>query len=191
MQSDRLGEITILLRKWRSGDEAAVDSLFPLVYEELRALARSAMVGERSGHTLSSTELVHEAYLRLSRASSMDISDRSHFFVLAARTMRRILVDHARSQLAARRVGHHLRLPLLDSIDVADGTPSPETTIAIDELLDRLKEIRPRAGELVELRFFGGLSETEVAKVLAVSRSSLARDWRYARLWLLAQLSPG
>ncbi len=190
MQSDdRLGEITVLLRKWGTGDEGAIDKLFPLVYEELRGLARSAMARERGGHTFSSTELVHEAYLRLAGASSLEVKDRSHFFTLAARTMRRILVDHARAQVAAKRVGHHLRQPLIEAIDVAEETPSPETIVAIDGLLDRLKQIRPRAGELVELRFFGGLSETEAAEVLEVSRSSMARDWRYARVWLLAQFS--
>ena len=187
---DRLGEITVLLRSWGAGDEGAVDRLFPLVYEELRGLARSAMARERGGHTFSSTELVHEAYLRLASASSLEVKDRSHFFALAARTMRRILVDHARAQVAERRVGAHLRQPLIEAIDIAEETPAPETILAIDKVLDRLKKIRPRAGELVELRFFGGLSETEASEVLEVSRSSMARDWRFARVWLLDQLSP-
>jgi RNA polymerase sigma factor (TIGR02999 family) len=186
---DRLGDITALLRRWRSGDAGAVDKLFPLVYEELRGLARSSMARERTGHTLSSTGLVHEAYLRLSRANPLDLKDRSHFFTVAARMMRRILVDHARSQYAEKRVGAHLRQPILEAVDVAETTP--EMVVKIDHLLDRLKEINSRAGELVELRFFGGLSETEAAEVLGTSRSSMTRSWRFARLWLYRQLSDG
>ena len=188
MQNENhLGEVTALLQKWKSGDAEVVDELLPLVYEELRALARSCMARERSGHTLSGTALVHEAYLRLSRVASLDVKDRSHFFAVAARTMRRILVDHARSQFAEKRVGAHLRQPILAHIDTQ--ATNPETVIAIDDLLDRLKEVKPRAGQLFELRFFGGLSEVEAAEVLGVSRSSLTRDWRFARLWLYRQLS--
>jgi RNA polymerase sigma factor (TIGR02999 family) len=184
---DRLGDVTVLLRRWESGDDGAVDELLPVVYEELRALARSSMAGERSGHTLSGTALVHEAYLRLSKVASLSFNDRAHFFAVAARTMRRILVDHARSQFAEKRVGAHLRQPIMDDVDMEATTP--EAIVAIDELLDRLKEINPRAGELVELRFFGGLTEAETAEMLGVSRSTMTRDWRFARLWLYRQLS--
>ncbi|MCP4899695.1 MAG: sigma-70 family RNA polymerase sigma factor [bacterium] len=188
MASDeRLGEVTVLLRRWESGDAAAVDELLPVVYNELRALARASMAGERTGHTLSGTALVHEAYLRLSKVADLSFNDRAHFFAVAARTMRRILVDHARSQFAEKRVGAHLRQPILEDVDFE--APQPETIVAIDELLDRLKEVNPRAGELVELRFFGGLTETETAEVLGVSRSTLTRDWRFARLWLYRQLT--
>jgi RNA polymerase sigma factor (TIGR02999 family) len=185
--NERLGEVTVLLRRWESGDSAAVDELLPVVYDELRAMARSSMAGERAGHTLSGTALVHEAYLRLSKVASLNFNDRAHFFAIAARTMRRILVDHARSQFAEKRVGAHLRQPILEDIDIEATTP--ESIVAIDELLDRLKEINPRAGELVELRFFGGLTEAETAEVLGVSRSTMTRDWRFARLWLYRQLT--
>jgi RNA polymerase sigma factor (TIGR02999 family) len=189
---DRLGQITVLLRRWKSGDAGVVDELLPIVYDELRSLARAFMVRERSDHTLSSTALVHEAYLRLSRATSLDLKDRKHFFTVAARMMRRILVDHARSQFAEKRVGAHLKQPIpeAEGIDTFDmGASNPELVLAIDDLLEQLKELNPRAGQLVELRFFGGLSEVEAAEVHGVSRSTLSRDWRFARLWLYRQLS--
>ncbi len=184
---DRLGEVTVLLSRWRSGDSEAAEALMPLVYDELRAIARSYMSQERSGHTLSGTALVHEAYLKLSKVASLDVKDRSHFFAVAARTMRRILVDHARSQFAEKRVGAHLKQPVLEAVDT-DAT-NPGMVLAVDDLLDQLKEINPRAGELVELRYFGGLTESEAAEVLGVSRSSMTRDWRFARLWLYRNIS--
>lgn len=188
-ESERLGEVTVLLRRLEAGDGAAVDELLPVVYDELRAMAKASMAGERTGHTLSGTALVHEAYLRLSKVADLTFKDRAHFFAIASRTMRRILVDHARSQYAEKRVGAHLKQPIIEDVDIDETTP--EAIVAIDELLDRLKEINPRAGELVELRFFGGLTESEAAEVLDVSRSTLTRDWRFARLWLYRQLSAG
>ncbi len=184
---DRPGEITALLSRWKAGDAGAVDELLPLVYEELRALARALVARERPDHSLCGTGLVHEAYLRLSRVASLDVKDRSHFFAVAARMMRRILVDHARSQFAEKRVGAHLKQDLLAAVDVEATTP--ETIVMIDELLDQLKEINPRAGQLVELRYFGGLAEKEAAEVLGASRSTVSRAWRFARLWLYRELS--
>ncbi len=184
---DRSGEITNLLHRWKAGDKVAVDKLLPLVYDELRVIARGLVARERPDHTLCGTGLVHEAYLRLSQVASLDVKDRSHFFAVGARMMRRILVDHARSQFAEKRVGAHLKQELAAAIDVKATTP--ETIIMIDELLDQLKEINPRAGQLVELRFFGGLSETEAAEVLDASRSTVSRAWKFARLWLYRELS--
>jgi len=183
----RLGEVTVLLNRWKQGDKAAVDELLPLVYNELRDIAGAYVARERPDHTLQGTALVHEAYIRLSRIHALDAKDRLHFFALAARTMRRILVDHARSQLADKRVGAHRKVPLDESRLLAGD--SREQMIEIHGVLDELKARHPRQGELVELRFFGGLSEDEAAQVLEVSRSTLTRDWRFARLWLFRRLT--
>ena len=183
----RLDEVTLLLKRWREGDEEAVDELLPLVYDELRAIAAAYVSRERTGHTLEGTALVHEVYLRLSRIQSFDVKDRQHFFALAARTMRRILVEHARSQVADKRVGAQRRLPLDEARLVAG--ESPEQIIEINEVLDELKARFPRQGQLIELRFFGGLSEDEAAQVLQVSRATVTRDWRFARLWLFRRLT--
>lgn len=186
---DKLGEVTRLLKRWGNGDESAIDALLPLVYDELRGIASAYLARERPGHTLQGTALVHEAYLRLSRVSMFDGTDRSHFFALAARTMRRILVDHARSQLADKRVGAQRRVPL-DEARLLAGD-SPEQVVEVHDVLDELKARHPRAGQLVELRFFGGLSEDEAAQVLGVSRSTVTRDWRFAQLWLFRRLTTG
>jgi RNA polymerase sigma-70 factor (ECF subfamily) len=183
----RLGEVTVLLKRWGEGDEAAVDELLPLVYRELREIAAAYLAQEREGHTLQGTALVHEAYLRLAQAQALDVKDRLHFFAIAARTMRRILVDHARSQLADKRVGAHRRLPL-DEARLLAGDSS-EQVLEIHEVLDELKARHPRQGKLVELRFFGGLSEEQAAQILEVSRATLTRDWRFARLWLFRRLT--
>ncbi len=186
-ENRRLGEVSVLLKRWGKGDEAVVDELLPLVYNELRSIAGAYLARERAGHTLQGTALVHEAYLRLSRMQSFDANDRSHFFAIAARTMRRILVDHARNQCADKRVGAHRKMPLDESRLLAGD--SVEQVIEVHEVLDELKARYPRQGELVELRFFGGLSEDEAAQVLGVSRSTLSRDWRFARLWLFRRLT--
>ncbi len=186
-EEDRAGEVTRPLKRWGKGDEAALDELWPLIYDELRRVAAAYLSRERTGHTLQGTALVNEAYLRLSRAQAVDADDRRHFFALAARTMRRILVDHARAQLADRRVGAQRRLPL-DEARLLAGD-SPDQVIEIHEVLDELKARHLRRGELVELRFYGGLSEEEAAQVLEVSRATVSRDWRFARLWLLRRLT--
>lgn len=183
------GEVTRLLKRWGDGDEAAADELLPLVYDDLRRIAAAYVTRERKGHTLQGTELVHEAYLRLLRAQSLNARDRGHFFSLAARTMRRILVDHARQQVAEKRVGAQRRVPL-DEAQLLAGD-SPEQVIEINEVLDELKARHPRPGQLVELRFFGGLSEDEASEVLQISRSTASRDWSFARLWLLRRLTGG
>ena len=176
------GEITQLLERWRKGDELAFDELLPLVYGELRQLAGSYLRRERVEHTLQPTALVHEAYLRLGNTAKLDVRDRSHFFAVAARAMRRILVDHARSQRADKRVGAHLKLPLKEAAGMTSNTP--EHIIAIHEALDDLARTHERCAKLVELRFFGGLSEEEASEVLTLSRSTVSREWRFAKLWL-------
>lgn len=178
-------EITVLLGHWRDGDSAAFDQLLPLVYDDLRRMASKALVSERPDHTLLPTDLVHEAYLRLARTSNLDTRDRSHFFSVAARAMRRILIDHARRQLAQRRVGAQQKVPL---DEVLHGPLEAHRVLGVDEALKALGVRYPRAAQLVELRFFGGFSESESAEILGISRPTATRDWRFARLWLLEHL---
>ncbi|MEM8964736.1 MAG: sigma-70 family RNA polymerase sigma factor [Acidobacteriota bacterium] len=183
------GDVTRLLKRWKAGEERAFEDLLPLVYEELRVVASAYLRRERAGHTMQTTDLVHEAYMRLSNAASIDAKDRSHFFAVAARAMRRILVDHARSQKADKRVGAHRRFALDDALGV--GVPFDEQVILVHEALERLAASHPRPARLVELRFFGGLTEREAIEVLGASKSTLERDWRFAKLWLYRQLQQG
>lgn len=181
-------EITQLLHRWRDGADDAFDRLLPLVYDELRRTAAAYLRSERAGHTLGTTDLVHESYLKLSQACNLDARDRSHFFAVAAQAMRRILVDHARSQKRDKRVGAHRRLPLEEAL-AGDGVmaqrgPLAGDVLAINDALERLATSHPRPAKLVELRFFGGFSETEAAEILGVSRATLTRDWRFAKIWL-------
>lgn len=190
------GDVTRLLRRWGDGDARAIDDLLPLVYGELRQLAGSYLRRERPGHTLAPTALVHEAYLRLagSDLAHARLEQRSHFFAVAAQAMRRILVEHARRRGAARRPSSGERVEL-DDRTVLDGhRPATDPlleVLAVHESLERLKEAHPRKAQVVELRYFGGLSESEVAELLGVSRASVARDWRVARLLLGDLLSAG
>lgn len=175
-------EVTQLLRLWRLGEEDAFERLLPLVYDELRRTAGAYIRRERAGHTLMATDLVHEAYLRLAAVKDLDTRDRSHFFAVAARAMRRILVDHARSQQREKRVGAHRRLPLEEAAYVPAG--GPDQVIAIHEALEELAATHLRQAKLVELRFFGGFSEAEASEILGQSRATTSRDWRFARVWL-------
>lgn len=175
-------EVTQLLRLWRGGEEHAFDRLLPMVYDELRRTAAGYLRRERAGHTLGATDLVHEAYLKLANAHALDTEDRSHFFAVAARAMRRILVDHARSQQRDKRVGAHRRLPLEEAAFVPSSNPGE--VLAVHEALDQLATTHPRQAKLVELRFFGGFSEEEAGEILDVSRATMTRDWRFARVWL-------
>ena len=183
------GEVTRLLELWRGGEEGAFDRLLPLVYDELRRVATAYMRRERSDHTMQTTALIHEAYLRLADVRNLEVNDRSHFFAVAARAMRRILVDHARSQQSAKRVGAHRRLPLEEAaampLEVAPGH-----VIAVHEALEKLAAAHPRQAQLVEMRFFGGFSEDEVGEILGLSRSTMTRDWRFARQWLRRHMEP-
>ena len=179
-------EVTRLLQLWRDGQSDAFESLLPLVYQELRRTASGYLRRERADHTLQATDLVHDAYLKLAASGTLDAKDRSHFFAVAARAMRRILVDHARGQHREKRVGAHRRVPLEEGLLApADGSVD---VVAIHEALEILAKTHPRPARLVELRFFGGFSESEAAEILEVSRATLTRDWRFARVWLHRQM---
>ena len=180
-------DVTRLLADWREqGDERALDALVPLVYEELRRLAAARLRGEREGHTLQPTALVHEAYARLVRAE-LSFSDRVHFFAVAAQMMRRVLVDHARRARSAKR-GGGLRAVTLEEHVASPGADTMDI-LALDQALERLAEQEPRKARAVELHFFGGLSYKETAEALEVSEATVDRDIRMARAWLATEMS--
>jgi len=181
------GDITELLLQWRAGDASALERLTPLVYDELRRLARQCMRSERRGNTLQTTALVNEAYLRLVNSSRVAWNDRAHFFAIAAQLMRRVLVDEARKRHNQRRGGEYTRVSL---DEVAMTSPQSEVDmLALDEALDRLALFAPRKCQVVEMRFFAGLSVNETGAVLGVSTDVVKREWRTAKLWLLRELS--
>ena len=179
--------VTTLLRAWRQGDGAALDRLTPLVYGELRRRARRYLRGERVDHTLRPTALVHEVYLRLINVDGVDWQDRTHFFAVAALQMRRILVDHARARQADKREGTRQRIELAE----ADGQAPPLNVdlVALNEALLLLEQKHPRAAKVVELRYFGGMTEKEGAEALEISVTTLKREWAFARAWLFKQLN--
>ncbi|HEV3458974.1 MAG TPA: sigma-70 family RNA polymerase sigma factor [Thermoanaerobaculia bacterium] len=179
-------EFSRLLASWRRGEDGASDQLFSLVYEQLRELAHRQVGGRSSGETLRTTALVHEAYLKLVRSGSR-VNDRHHFYALAARAMRQILVDHARGRAAVKR-GGGLWITTLDDEQVAD--PHAQDVLALDEALERLARLDERLGRLVELRYFAGLSIEETAAVLTLSPATVKRDWRTARAFLFDALHP-
>jgi RNA polymerase sigma factor (TIGR02999 family) len=182
-------EVTGLLLAWRAGDAAALERLIPLVHAELRRIARGFMRKERAGHTLQTSALVNEAYLRLIDAHNVDWQNRAHFFAISASLMRRILVDMARERQARKR-GGSAELVALDEALVA-GPGKREDLLAVDEALTALAAVDERKSKVVELRFFGGLSEDEMAEALQVSPETVRRDWRLAKSWLLRFLSGG
>ena len=182
------GEVTELLQQWRAGEPGAFDALLPLVYGEMRRIARSARRNERPGHTLQTTALVHEAFLRLVSQERARIEDRNHFLSLAACAMRRVLVDHERRRRAGKRGGELEPVPLADVAVAIAFDVSPDL-LDLNDALDRLALISERQAHLVELRYFGGLSIEEACAVLDVSHATLERDWSAARLWLRRQLS--
>jgi RNA polymerase sigma-70 factor (ECF subfamily) len=176
------GEVTGLLRAWSDGDEAALERLVPLVEAELRRLARAYMRGERRDHTLQVTALVNEAFIRLVDARTVRWQDREHFLGIAARLMRRVLVDHARARGYQKRGGGGHRVTLDEALALA---PEPSAFLLdLDRALDTLARSDPRKARVVELRFFGGLSVEETADVLHLSNDTIKRDWRLAKLWL-------
>jgi RNA polymerase sigma-70 factor (ECF subfamily) len=170
----------------RTGDRQAGDQVADLVYEELHRIASREMRHEREGHTLQTTALVHEAYLRLAGAESLEIQNRGHFFAVASQQMRRILVDHARSGNAQRRGGGSLRVDL-DKLQIGVAEPSVDVLL-LDEALRNLEQLDPRAAKVVELRYFGGYTDKEVVEVLGVSLATVRRDWEFARSWLFDQM---
>lgn len=176
------GEVSLLLRAWRGGDQAALDKLIPLVHRELHRLAHCYMAREREDHTLQTTALVNEAYLRLTGADKVDWHDRAHFFAIAANLMRRILVDFARSRGCRKRGGDRKGMLLNEALLVSpDADPD---LVKLDDALKALAEFDLRKAKVVELRFFGGLDLDETAEVLRVSRDTVKRDWRLARAWM-------
>jgi RNA polymerase sigma factor (TIGR02999 family) len=181
------GDVTQLLVSWRDGNAEALDELLVVVYEELRGLASHYLRNERHGHTLQPTALVHEAYVKLMGKTSAQVKDRSHFFAVAAQAMRRVLVDHARRHSAGKRFGAQDKVALEDSPEPAF---QPDTDVlALHEALEMLQEVNPRQAKLVELRYFGGLTNNEAAEVLEVSVGTVERDWQVARLWLHRRLN--
>jgi RNA polymerase sigma factor (TIGR02999 family) len=181
-------QITQLLQAWSEGDEGALELLMPIVYEELHRLAQRYMADERPGHTLQATALVNEAYVRLANAGRGGWHDRAHFFAVSARVMRRILVDWARSRRAQKRGSDVPALELQENLAVAGGK-SGNDLIAIDDALTTLATLDSRQSQIVEMRFFGGLSVKETAEVLTVSEETVRRDWKVAKSWLRRELS--
>ncbi len=180
-------EVTQLLLAWSEGDQGALEQLMPLVYAELRRLAKRYMRNERAGHTLQTTALIHEAYLRLIDTRQVRWQNRAHFFAISARLMRQILVDFARERGYKKRGGGARRVPLDEARVIGQGRD--EALVAVDEALSALAGIDARKSQVVELRFFGGLSVEETAEALKVSPETVRRDWRLARSWLLRTLS--
>lgn len=184
MTSDN-GEVTQLLKAMKSGDPSAVERLLPLVYSELHRLAASYMRRERQDHTLQPTALINEAYLRLAK-EDLDWQNREHFFVVAANVMRRVLVDYARAHKAKMRGGDLRRVDLEEGLAIS--VERTEEMLALDEALNRLAELNQRQARVVELRYFGGLSEEQIAAVLGIATRSVKRDWALARIWLFNEL---
>jgi RNA polymerase sigma factor (TIGR02999 family) len=181
-------EITARLGRWRAGDEQARDELFAIVHPQLRQLAAGLLRRERRDHTLEPNAVVNELYLRLLGGAPVSYQDRAHFFAIAASTMRRILIDHARARVADKRGGVQERVPL-SAVDGWTAGTAPEDLLDLDAQLTALAAADPRAARVVELRFFGGLREDDVAEVLQVSAITVKRDWKAARAWLAARLS--
>ena len=178
-------DFSALLRAWSGGDATALDKLTPIVYETLRRLARHYMKGERAGHSLQTTALVNEAYMRLVDYKRMEWQNRAHFFAVSSQLMRRILVDHARRRNLKRGAG-----VMFVSLDEAAKVPGSRGTdlVALDEAMTTLEKLDPRKGKVVEMRFFGGLSVEETAEVLKISSITVIRDWNTARAWLFREL---
>jgi RNA polymerase sigma-70 factor, ECF subfamily len=179
-------EVTALLAALESGDDAAMNQLVPLLYEELRRLARRHMAGQRRGHTLQTADLVSEAYLKLVNAKGTGWKNRVHFFAVASRAMRSVLVDYARRRAYAKRGGNPVRVSLSEADQISE--QSTAEVVAVDEALGRLAALDRRKAEIVELRYFGGLTIEEIAGLLQLSPRTIKREWRWARAWLYREL---
>jgi len=188
MSAPSPNEVTQLLVDWGKGDQGALDQLIPLVYDELRRLAGRYMRRESQGHTLQTSALVNEAYLRLVDQKNVQWQNRAHFFGVAAQLMRRILVDHARSRSRAKRGGGAQMVSLVEQ---AATSKEVAEVIALDDALKNLAEMDPRKSQIVEMKFFGGLTTEEVAEVLKVTSRTVEREWRKARAWLNRALNKG
>jgi len=178
--------ISRLLGEWGKGDDAALEQLMPLVYDELRRIAKGYLRRQPAGHTLQTTELIHETYLKLAGQDERGFKNRAHFFGVAAKAMRHILVDHARAKHAAKRGGWQEKVVL--SGDIADTIVQSGQVLALDDALRSLAKLDRRKSEIVELKYFGGLTNNETAEVLSVSVETVKRDWRFARSWLLREI---
>lgn len=187
MLTETPGEVTQLLRKWRGGDQQALNELIPLVYGELQRLAGQCLRGERPGHTMQTNTLVHEAYLQLIGAQQIEWHDRSHFFAIATRLMRRVLVGAARERHCQKRGGEFTRIAF-DQAPLVSPAADAEL-LALNEALEHLEEFAPRKCRVVELRYFGGLSIEETAAALDIAEATVRSDWRAAKLWLLRELT--
>lgn len=191
------GQVTQLLQRMHAGERGAYDELFPLVYDELRQAAGRALARERAAHTLQATELVHEAYFKLVGGAPVPWQGRAHFIAVASRAIRQVLVDHARRRHAEKRGGGAELITLGDVHGAGGGDAEaqtalpPEELLALDDALNRLEALDPRLRAVVEYRFFGGLSEREIAAVLGVTERTIQRDWTKARAWLHKEIYPG
>ncbi|HZU28293.1 MAG TPA: ECF-type sigma factor [Bryobacteraceae bacterium] len=179
-------EITQLLRAWRGGEESALERLIPLIYDDLRQLARRAISRERPDLTIQATALVNEVFLRLAEGAKVDWKDRSHFFAVSSKVMRRILTDAARARRREKR-GGGAEAASLDEAEIA-AEQSDRSLIALDDALDSLFKSDPRKVRVVEMRFFGGMTQDEIAEVLTISRDTVKRDWNFAKLWLAREI---
>ena len=184
-----LPPVTLLLRAWSNGDQSALQGLIPLVEAELRRLARGYMARERRGHTLQTTALINEAFIRLVGTKNVDWQDRAHFLGIAARLMRRVLVDHARVRGVQKRGGGAYAMALEEGMAVSP--PADIDLLALDRALTALAAVDERKSRVIEMRFFGGMTVEETAEALAVSPDTVKRDWRLAKLWLLRELEEG
>lgn len=180
-------DVTKLLEDWSGGDREALEQLMPLVYDELRRMAKRYMNSQPSGHTLQTTALIHEAYLKLADNKEKQFANRAHFFAVAANAMRHILVDHARSRQSEKRGGGVQKISLEEAAIVSNERFAE--VIALDDALKNLEKEDERKSRVVELRYFGGLSVAETAEVLKISPETVLRDWRFAKTWLLRELS--
>lgn len=188
MNSPPDNEITRLLEAWSDGKQEALEELLPLVYAELRKMARRFMHSQSSGHTLQTTALIHEAYLKLADQKDKRWQNRTHFFAVAGKAMRHILVDHSRTRQRTKRGGENTKFISLDQV-AEISTERAAEMVALDEALNRLEILEERKSQVVELRYFAGLSVEETAEVLKVSTKTVERDWRFAKTWLLRELS--
>lgn len=187
MSKEGSPQITKLLLQWREGKAEALDELVPLVHDELRRIARNFMRRQNPGHTLQTTALVNEAFIRLVDSNRVNWQDRNHFFAISAQLMRRVLVDVARRKNSLKRGGERVQVTLDDKLNVSD---EKETDlIALDEAMSLLAELNPRQSQIVELRYFGGLTEEQIADTLEISSRTVRRDWNLARAWLFRELN--
>jgi RNA polymerase sigma factor (TIGR02999 family) len=180
-------QITHLLIDWSKGDAFALEQLMPLVYEELRQMARRYMRGQSPGRTMQTTELIHEAFLKISKDGERNWENRAHFFGVAARAMRQILVDYARSRSSQKRGGWQERVTLAEGVLTTNNIS--KELLALDDALQKLAQIDARRSRVVELKFFGGLTVEEITEVLKISPETVHRDWQFARTWLLRELA--